>query len=98
MKTAFLDTWTETERGWGQRSDGCSIHLTKEDYKKYVESYWSSMPASTPDEYERPDNFVREIVLGTKLFNRLKKSESGIRIWESDFRELKVNNEILFKD
>lgn len=26
MNTAFLDTWTESERGWGQRSDGCSIH------------------------------------------------------------------------
>ena len=34
MKTAFLDTWTESESGWGQRSDGCSIHLSKEEYKK----------------------------------------------------------------
>ena len=98
MNTAFLDTWTESESGWGQRSDGCSIHLSKEHYKQYVEEYWDSMPDSVPDEYERPDSNLREVVISKNLFNKLSKSKNGIRIYNTDFRELKTKNEILFKD
>jgi len=99
MKTAFLETWTETERGWGQRDDGCSIHLTKEDYEKYVKEYWAGMPKEVPDEYERPDGNLREVVVSEKIFKKLKKLKSnGFRYWKSEFRELKEKNEILFKD
>jgi len=99
INTAFLDTWTESESGWGQRDDGGSIHLTKEDYKKYVEDYWSTMPKEVPHEYVRPDNNLREIVISDKLFKQLKKSKkSGIRLWKSELRDLKEKNEILFKN
>lgn len=98
MKTAVLDTWTESEAGWGQKPDGCSIHLTREDYKKYVEHYWSKMPAATPDVYERPDNSLREIVVSDELFKKLEESNGGFRLWQSELRELKEKNEILFKD
>lgn len=54
LNLAFLDTWTESESGCGRRDDGCSIHLTKVDYKKYVEEYWAGMPEKTPHEYARP--------------------------------------------
>ncbi len=98
MNTAFLETWTETERGWGQRPDGCTIHLTEEDYKKYVKKYWDKMPKETPYEYSRPDENLREVVIGSKLFKDLKKSANGILLWQSEFSEKKKSNEILFKD
>jgi len=98
IKTAFLDTWTESESGWGQKSDGCSLHLTKEDYKQYVEAYWKTMPDSVPECYERPDGGLREVVVSDKLFKQIKKSKNGIRLWQSELRELKESNEILFKD
>ena len=98
IKTAFLDTWTESEAGWGQRSDGCSIHLSKEDYKTYVKKYWDSMPDVAPDEYERPDGGLREVVLSNTLYKRLKKTKFGMRLWQSELRELKEKKEILFTD
>jgi hypothetical protein len=98
MKTAFLDTWTESERGWGQRSDGCTIHLSKEDYKDYVENYWAGMPKEVPDEYSRPDNNLREVAISDKLYEQVKKSKNGICLWQTEFRESKDKNEILFKD
>jgi hypothetical protein len=98
MKTAILDTWTESESGWGQKPDGCSIHLNKEDYKKYVKDYWDSMPDSAPSCYERPDGDLRDIVVSDELFNKLAESKGGIRLWQSELRELKEKNEILFKD
>lgn len=98
MKTAILDTWTESESGWGQKPDGCSVHLNREDYKKYVKKYWDSMPDSVPGCYERPDGGLREIVVSDELFKKIEESNGGIRLWQSELKALKEKNEILFKD
>lgn len=98
MKTAFLDTWTESESGWGQKPDGGSIHLNEEEYRKYVKNYWDSMPDSVPGCYERPDGNLREIVVSDELLKKLEESNGGIRLWNSELKELKEKNEILFKD
>lgn len=98
MKTAFLDTWTESESGWGQRSDGCSIHTSKEDYKQYVKEYWDTMPDATPECYERPDSNLREIVVSDSLYKKINKGKKGLRLWQSEYRELKESKEILFTD
>lgn len=98
MKTAFLDTWTESESGWGQRPDGCTIHLTEADYKKYVNAYWNRMPKSVPDEYSRPDGRLREVVLSDKLFKEVKKTKNGLLLWQSEFSKKKDSNDILFKN
>jgi len=54
----FVIAWEESERGWGTRPDGISIHKTKDDAAKYIASYWRRMNSqygsSAPDEYERP--------------------------------------------
>ncbi len=47
--------WEESELGWGTRPDGYSLHLTDEDRRAYIQKYWDRMPASTPEEYSRPD-------------------------------------------
>ncbi len=98
MNNAILDTWTESERGWGQRPDGCTIHLTEKDYKEYVKAYWAKMPDTVQDEYSRPDNRLRNIVISDVLFENLSKSENGICLWQSEFNKLKESSEILFKD
>ena len=98
IRIAFLDTWTESEAGWGQRQDGTSIHLTEEDYKKFVADYWSGMPEKVPHEYSRPDGIIREVVISDNLFKKIKKTKTGMKIWQSEFSELKKNNEILFKN
>ena len=98
MKAAFLDAWAESERGWGQRGDGCTIHLTREDYNAFVKAYWDRMPDEVQDEYTRPDNCLREAVLSDEIYKKLEESENGIRFWQSEFNEKKKENEILFKD
>lgn len=97
MNKAYLDTWTESERGWGSKPDGCSIHLTEEDYKAFVQDYWDGMPEETPDEYTRPDKNLKEVVLSDALFEKLNKQKLGIRLWDSEFDDLKDAGEILFK-
>ena len=51
----FCQKWEESERGWGTRPDGYSLHLTAEDLKRYIKEYWMEMPDAVPDEYSLPD-------------------------------------------
>ena len=37
--TAYKIVWTEFERGWGQRPDGVSYHLTKEAANQFLEKH-----------------------------------------------------------
>lgn len=55
MKTVYAINWTEYERGWGQRPDGHTLHLTLDDAKAYVKDYWARQPAGpAPDDYTAP--------------------------------------------
>jgi hypothetical protein len=42
MKSLYLQYWEESERGWGVRPDGCSLHLTKDDCKSYIQKTYES--------------------------------------------------------
>lgn len=47
-------SWEESERGWGTRPDGYSIHKSVADCQQFVKEYWDKMPDAVPDEYSRP--------------------------------------------
>lgn len=53
----IVQSWTESERGWGQRPDGCTCHLTMEDCRQFREDYIRKNHTSieAPDEYSFPD-------------------------------------------
>ena len=55
----LVQSWIESEAGWGIRPDGISIHFSKESLKEYVDAYWDRMQKTygsrTPHEYSRPE-------------------------------------------
>lgn len=57
-KEVVVQNWTETERGWGQRPDGYTVHLSLEDCRKYradfMENQRSTLGEEVPDEYTFP--------------------------------------------
>jgi len=58
MKPIVVQKWLESERGWGSRPDGFSLHLTAADCEAYRKKYWdderkSNTSGETPDEYSR---------------------------------------------
>lgn len=57
MRIALCQTWTETERGWGQRPDGYSLHLNEEALEEYLakDSKQKRRTGVAPDEYSFPD-------------------------------------------
>jgi hypothetical protein len=89
--------WLESEAGWGQRPDGCSLHMTETDYQQYEKDYWKRMPSrdehgNPPHEYSRPcsDPFV--CLVDKATFEAVKESKNGVRKW-SDFKVVRATTD-----
>jgi hypothetical protein len=81
MPTVVCQRWLERERGWGQRPDGYSLHLSETDRKTYCKDYWDKMPDEVPDEYSKEDGspFLLDLDENNDLYIDLVSSENGIR-------------------
>lgn len=85
---AYLVSWTESERGWGQRPDGVSLHLTQEDAKDYISKHWeeekkSNAGGGTPDIYVRNDfSEGKLVVINAKCHKDLVKAKS-LHFWQN---------------
>jgi hypothetical protein len=77
-------SWEESERGWGTRPDGCSLHLTEFDYKVFLKDYWRGMPEEVPDEYSRPAGNPVKSFANSSLINKIKSTKNGLRIFNED--------------
>lgn len=79
----WYQAWEESERGWGCRPDGCSLHLTEEDVGKYVNDYCKSRdPHNVPDEYDRPYGKPIQIEVDKETYKAVEKGKNGIRSWK----------------
>lgn len=79
MKTLLKQYWTESEKGWGTRPDGYSLHLDKKSLEEYVKEYWRRMPNDVPDEYSRPEGTPILVDVDDHLFEEVKSTKFGLR-------------------
>lgn len=75
--------WEESERGWGTRPDGYSLHLTENDRKAFIKEYWDSMPNTFPSEYSRPRMGYYHCMIDNDVLAKIKESKNGIRIFSN---------------
>ncbi len=87
-KVVFGLCWEESERGWGPRPDGCSLHLTQEDRTEFVREYWASMPKQVPNEYSRPCEGQYAATVSADLYEKIKETRKGLRLGSWKEREL----------
>jgi hypothetical protein len=94
LANVIMETWTESESGWGCRPDGCTLHLNLIDCDAYVKEYWAKMPARPPYEYSRPDESPKLISIpkSSDEFKRLTESRNGIRLWQGEMNKLRYPN------
>jgi len=100
MKSLYLQYWEESERGWGVRPDGCSLHLTKDDCKSYIQKTYESRDSDVvPHEYDRIVGEPIEALVSDEIFNEVSKSGS-IRLMQNSLTNLKNMGEIktIFED
>jgi len=77
LEDVIYVSWEESERGWGTRPDGCSLHLTETDYRKFEKAYWAEMPNYIPDEYSRPGGNPERVSVSETLYEQIKESKNG---------------------
>lgn len=93
----YMETWTESEAGWGTRPDGASIHASKEAFKIYMEEYWSRQPTKVPSEYSRPDQNLKEYLVPITVLERLGE-KSGIRLTKEQQGDIEAGFDPFVKD
>lgn len=87
MKKVLQQDWVESERGWGKRPGGCSLHVGPEDRKLFVDKYWDGMPRHIPSEYPMPVGKPREVEVEDELYSKVRNSNNGVWIWHGDLRD-----------
>lgn len=74
--------WEESERYWGTRPDGFSLHISYEALRRYVKGYWDSMPDEAPDEYSRPDGTPYPVGVSDAVAAEVAAGGDGKRYYE----------------
>ena len=89
----YLQYWEESERNWGVRPDGCSIHIDLESHRKFVDDVYldRTFHQHVPNEYDRIVGDPIEVELSEELYQSLVQSKT-IRL-----TEVETNNLIKFK-
>lgn len=90
--------WEESERGWGVRPDGCSLHLTEQDFQAFEKEYWKRMPNEVPDEYSRPAGEPVTAYVNKTLYKEIKKSKKGIRLWNHEESEAVKSKQLVYSN
>lgn len=80
--------WIESERGWGQRPDGITLHLDNARATAFLEKYYADQPKEVPDEYSRHDGQPFVIDVDEATYSKVIASKNGIRLWQDEARTL----------
>ena len=76
--------WEESERGWGVRPDGFSLHLSHDGLRKYIKEYWDGMPDEAPDEYSRPSGTPYEVGVAEEVVVKIERN-GGLRYYSNQY-------------
>lgn len=80
-KTVYAWEWTERERGWGQRPDGISIHVSDAAARDYlnegIKKEMAVYKGLVPPEYSRPNGTVTPLKVSLALWDELFQLDEG---------------------
>lgn len=98
MNKIILQLWEESERGWGIRPDGCSIHIDSKERKKFLSKIYKKreIELNVPDEYDRIVGEEIEAFVNDNIYEKVKNKKS-IKLSEIELNNLIKLEEIIFK-
>jgi hypothetical protein len=68
----IIQKWEESERGWGTRPDGWTMHLSEAHRVKFCEEFWARQPkGAVPDEYTRECGAPYEATVDEETYQEL---------------------------
>lgn len=77
--------WEESERGWGTRPDGFSLHVSLESLGRYIRTYNATMPPVAPSEYSRPDGIPYPVGVSDEILQEVTESDDGVRYYGNNY-------------
>jgi len=88
LHEVIYQEWLESERGWGIRPDGYSIHISIGDLVRFTQQYWDAMPYETPDEYSSPNGEPMIRYIPSSLYEQLLEAKAqgkfGLRFFQGE--------------
>ena len=98
MNKAILQYWEESERGWGTRPDGASIHLDQISHSMYLDQVYTSRETkNVPDEYDRVIGGPILVSVSDSIFDTIK-IDKNIRLQQYELNNLIKLEEIILND
>jgi hypothetical protein len=99
MNKVILQIWEESERGFGTRPDGCSMHIDSKERENYIRSIYESRNSDEyiPKEYDRIVGEGIDAFIEDTLFDLVQKDKS-IRITQYQMNNLMGMDEITINE
>jgi hypothetical protein len=99
MNKVILQIWEESERGWGTRPDGCSMHIDQKERDRYIQAIYDGRKSDTtiPNEYERIVGAGVDAFIEDSLFLLVQKDRS-IRLTQYQMNNLMGMEEITINE
>ena len=96
MNKVVLQLWEESERGFGTRPDGCSIHIDSDNRNNYIKSIYDSRGDKVPNTYDKIIGSELEAFIDDELFKNLN-DEKSLRLIEPELNNLIKFEELIIK-
>jgi hypothetical protein len=97
MKNIYLQFWEESEKDWGVRPDGCSLHLTLEDHAAFIlDVYLDRSEDDVPNEYDRVIDDPMLASVSENIYNILLVGKN-YRLSQPELYNLRKLNEIIIQ-
>lgn len=76
MPEVIIQQWEESERGWGVRPDGFSIHLSMEECRRFRDEFWEKQRARdggvVPESYSRESGEPFAVEISKNEYKKIK--------------------------
>lgn len=76
---AICQAWVESERGWGQKDDGFSLHVDLKARDRYIKKENAGKKLPVPDVYVFASGGAYEVIVTTHLWKAMVKSKGSYR-------------------
>ena len=93
-RLVIAQEWEESERGWGVRPDGVSLHVDEKAHAEFVKKFWEREKSlneggGVPDCYSREAGRPVPLSIPESLFKKVKKAGTGMWITDAEYRTLR---------
>lgn len=97
MNKVILQRWEESDRNWGTRPDGCSLHLSTDGRDVYIKEIYKDRIGEAPDCYERIIGSPLVVFIDDELCSKLEQKIS-LRLQEHELNNLIRLEELIIKE